>query len=225
MRSSFWDIIGDGHSSDAVPLWTNFGEYMGQKKVTKRRIQAEETKNRIYSAAIKLMDKRGFDGITIADIGKAAGISVGGFYHYFTTKHDILAEIFHRADVYFSTVVARDLSASRDSAAEKILAYFDSYADFNLGTGIKTMQQLYTPKTKFFVKKGRPMQVVLKGLIAEGQARGELTTDLSPDALVTFLFTFARGIVYEWCLLDGKYNLKKYMREYMEKLISTIATH
>jgi AcrR family transcriptional regulator len=198
------------------------GEYMGQKKATKRQIQAEETKNRIYGAAIKLMDKKGFEGMTIVDISKAAGISVGAFYHYFTTKHDILAEIFQRADVYFSTVVAQELRASRKSSAAKILSYFDSYVDFNLGTGIKTMQQLYTPKTKFFVKKGRPMQAVLKELMEEGQGRGELTSDVSPDALVTFLFTFARGIVYEWCLHDGKYNLKKYMQEYMEKLISTI---
>lgn len=197
---------------------------MRHKKVTNRQIQAEETKNRIYAAAIKLMDKKGFDGMTIADIGKAARISVGAFYHYFTTKHDILAEIFHRADVYFSTVVAQELRASRESAAEKILAYFDSYVDFNLGTGIKTMQQLYTPKTKFFVKKGRPMQAVLKDLIVDGQEHGELTTDKGPDALVTFLFIFARGIVYEWCLCDGHYNLKKYMREYMGKMMLTITT-
>ncbi len=96
-----------------------FGEFMSQKKVTNRQIQAEETKNRIYSAAIKLMDKKGFDGMTIMDIVKAAGISVGAFYHYFTTKHDILAEIFHRADIYFSTVVAQKLRASRDSPRRK----------------------------------------------------------------------------------------------------------
>ena len=167
---------------------------MAQKKATKRQLQAVETKNRIYGAAIKLMDKKGFDGITVADIGKAAGISVGAFYHYFATKYDILTEIFHRADVYFSTVVSDDLGARRISAAKKMVVYFDYYADFNIGTGIRTMQQLYTPKIKFFIKKGRPMQALLRNVITEGQRLGEIADDKNPDALVTFLFIFARGI-------------------------------
>jgi AcrR family transcriptional regulator len=196
---------------------------MAREKATKRQLQAAETKNRIYGAAIKLMDKKGFDGTTIADIGRAAGISVGAFYHYFPSKYEILSEIFRRADVYFSTVVADDLRSRRASTAEKILAYFDYYAVFNLGTGIKTMQQLYNPKIKFFIKKGRPMQVVLRGLLADGQKSGEISADGSPDALVTYLFTFARGIVYEWCLFEGHYNLKKYMHDYMEKMLTTIA--
>ena len=41
---------------------------MEKKKLTKRQEQAIETKNRIYTTAIELMDKRGFENITIADI-------------------------------------------------------------------------------------------------------------------------------------------------------------
>ena len=53
------------------------------KKPTRRQEKALETKNRIYTAAINLMDRKGFENITIIDISKEAGVSVGAFYHYF----------------------------------------------------------------------------------------------------------------------------------------------
>ena len=78
---------------------------MTKKTLTKRQEKAIETKNRIYNAAINLMDRKGFEKITITDISKKAGVSVGAFYHYFKSKNDILAEIFRKADEYFSTQV------------------------------------------------------------------------------------------------------------------------
>jgi AcrR family transcriptional regulator len=197
---------------------------MARRPATKRQIQAVETRDRIYDIAIKLMDKKGFDGMTIAEIGKMAGISVGTFYHYFSTKYDILAEIFHRADDYFSTEVATELRSKKWPTSKKVVLYFDRYAEFNLATGVKTLQQLYSSKIKFFIKKGRPMQVALEEILANGQRTGEIRSDMSADEIVTYLFVFARGVVYEWCLFDGRYDIKKYMREYMGKLIGTITT-
>ena len=94
---------------------------MVEKPLTKRQEQALETKSRIYNAAIELMDREGFDNITIADISEAAGVSVGAFYHYFESKNDILAEIFHQADEYFSTRVASGLK--KESIPEQIIEY------------------------------------------------------------------------------------------------------
>jgi TetR/AcrR family transcriptional regulator, fatty acid metabolism regulator protein len=70
------------------------GENMTNRPITKRQEQALETKERIYSAAIDLMDREGFENITIADISKKAGVSVGAFYHYFTSKNDIQQRYF-----------------------------------------------------------------------------------------------------------------------------------
>ena len=61
---------------------------MAKQANTKRQEQARETKNRIYNSAIELMEKEGFDNITIADIREKAGVSVGAFYHYFASKND-----------------------------------------------------------------------------------------------------------------------------------------
>jgi len=193
---------------------------MKNRSITRRQEQALETKERIYSAAIDLMDQEGFENITIADISKKAGVSVGAFYHYFTSKNDILAEIFHKADEYFSTQVISGLKMG--SIPEKIVEYFDHYAKFNVNSGVELTQQLYNPKIKFFIRKDRPMLTILEDLIQEGQEKKEITADEDPEELSRFLFVMARGIVFEWSVYDGSYDLVSQMHKYMEVLVSTL---
>ncbi len=193
---------------------------MADRPLTKRQEQALETKNRIYNAAIGLMDRKGFENITVADISKEAGVSVGAFYHYFSSKDDILAEIFRRADEYFSTKVVPGLE--KKTAPEQIVEYFDHYARFNMTSGVELTQQIFSPKIKFFIKEGRPMLTMLHDLVRRGQEKGEIRTDISPEEIVRFLFVVARGVVFEWSLYDGHYDLEATMHQYIERLISTI---
>ena len=193
---------------------------MAKRTNTKRQEQAQETKNRIYNSAIELMERDGFENMTIADISEKAGVSVGAFYHYFDSKNDILAEIFNRADEYFSTQVVGSLSKA--SISDQIVEYFDHYAKFNVTSGVETTQQLFNPKIKFFIKEGRPMLKILKALIRKGQEKKEIRGDMDAMELVRYLFVMARGIVFEWSLYDGSYELETTMHRYMEKLVSTI---
>ena len=193
---------------------------MAKRSNTKRQEQARETKNRIYTSAIELMEQKGFENITIADISEKAGVSVGAFYHYFSSKNDILAEIFQRADEYFSAQF--DNSLPKGSITEQIIDYFDHYSKFNLTSGVETTQQLFSPKIKFFIKEGRPMLEILHNLILEGQKRDEIRNDIDARDLVSYLFMMARGIVFDWSLNEGDYDLEVRMHRYMEMLVSTI---
>jgi len=195
---------------------------MSKRTNTKRQEQARETKNRIYTSAIELMEQEGFDNITIADISEKAGVSVGAFYHYFSSKNDILAEIFRQADEYFSTVVVNTLSET--SVPEQIIEYFDHYAKFNITSGVETTQQLFNPKIKFFIQEGRPMLEILHDLVRKGQENKEIREDMEARDLVRYLFVMARGIVFEWSLYDGNYDLEARMHKYMQNLVSTIKT-
>lgn len=82
---------------------------MAKQKLTKRQIQANKTRSKIYKIAVDLMEKKGFNNITIEEISKKAKVSVGAFYHYYNSKEDILFEIFRRADEYFENEVAQVL--------------------------------------------------------------------------------------------------------------------
>jgi len=195
---------------------------MTKRTRTKRQEQAIETRNRIYNAAIELMDRKGFENLTIVDISEKAGVSVGAFYHYFESKNDILAEIFRKADDYFSNEVV--LGKNGGSIPEQILEFFDHYAKFNVMSGVEMTQQLFNPKVKFFVMKGRPMLLMLEDLIRRGQQRGEIKAEAAPEEVVRFLFMMARGIVFDWSLHDGRYDLEATMHTNMAILVSTLTT-
>ena len=109
-----------------------------------------------------------------------------------------------------------------ESIPEKIVEYFDYYAKFNLRSGVELTQQLFNPKIKFFIRKDRPMLTILEDLIQEGQEKKEIRADENPEELSRFLFVMARGIVFEWSVYDGSYDLEALMHKYMESLISTL---
>lgn len=59
-------------------------------KVT--REQAQATRRRIVETASEQFRDKGFDGIGVADLMKASGLTHGGFYRHFASKDDLMAE-------------------------------------------------------------------------------------------------------------------------------------
>jgi AcrR family transcriptional regulator len=191
---------------------------MEEKQPTRRKIQADTTKRKIYEIAISLMEKKGFANTTIVEISQNAGVSVGTFYNYFSSKEEIFYDIFKKADEYFERTVARSIKNSGGSASERIVLFFRYYARYDLKRGFHNITQLYGTKTKFFAIKGRYMQELLKQIIGEGQKAGELLDDMDPDQITEFMFVASRGVVYDWCIHEGSYNLETKMVEYMARL-------
>jgi len=52
-----------------------------------------EVRAKIVASARRLFNRRGFDGVSIADIMAGAGLTHGGFYAYFKSKSDLYAEV------------------------------------------------------------------------------------------------------------------------------------
>lgn len=61
------------------------------------RAKAVENKELVLDTAAMLFKQEGFDGIGIADLMKAAGLTVGGFYKSFESKEDLIAQACERA--------------------------------------------------------------------------------------------------------------------------------
>lgn len=190
---------------------------MIEKKQTKRQLQAIQTKSKIYETAIELMKAKDFQDITIEEICGNAGVSVGAFYHYFSSKNDFLIEMYSRADHYFLEEVNQKLNSAQP--IEKIIEFFDVYAKYNDMIGISTMKQLYHANNHLFITKGRGMQKVLEDIIADGQQKGAILEEMSPEAITEYLFIAARGVTYDWCLHDGQFSLMEQMQQYMSRLV------
>src|SRR3954468_3498661 len=51
-----------------------------------------QNRERILQAAGRLFRERGFDGVSVAEVMQAAGLTHGGFYGHFKSKDDLIAE-------------------------------------------------------------------------------------------------------------------------------------
>ncbi|NLP36143.1 MAG: TetR/AcrR family transcriptional regulator [Firmicutes bacterium] len=193
------------------------------EKLTKRQLQAQKTRNRVYNTAVRLMQTKGFDNITVEEICAKAGVSIGSFYNRFKSKYDVLSAIFSEADEYFQNVVVDQLQKV-NTAREKILLFFEQYGSYNTSCGVDFVKHFYHVQNKIFITKGRQMQNILQQIITQGQENGEIRQDLPAQEIVQYLFIAARGVVFDWCQHDGKYNLSEYIVSYMELMLKGILT-
>ena len=79
------------------------------------REQVAENRERLLTVALTKFREHGFDGIGVADVMKAAGMSLGSFYGYFDSKEQLVAEASARAvsgtkdliGVFFAKTISR----------------------------------------------------------------------------------------------------------------------
>ena len=55
------------------------------------RKQAAENRERVVASAARLFRAKGFDGVGVADLMRAAGLTHGGFYNHFDSKDELSA--------------------------------------------------------------------------------------------------------------------------------------
>jgi AcrR family transcriptional regulator len=63
---------------------------MKTNKITKRQVQAMETKKRIYDSAVELFQKYGFENVSVDDIVEKSGVAKGTFYVHFDSKDSLI---------------------------------------------------------------------------------------------------------------------------------------
>jgi TetR/AcrR family fatty acid metabolism transcriptional regulator len=184
--------------------------------------KSELTKELVYKAALELMEEKGYQGATIRDICKRANVSVGTFYSYFNTKSDVIREIYLSGDKFFLESVAPKLEGK--SCFEQLRLFVRFYAQINLETGLDIVKVLFNPDNEWF-RQTRPMQSVLEEIIRRGQASGELRTNREPDQLVDYFFDLLRGICYDWCVNDGRFDLEARMVGSLELIFDGLGTN
>ena len=91
------------------------------------REKALENREQIIETAARLLRKHGFDGIGVADIMKAAGLTHGGFYRNFSSKDDLAVKASERAVAETTALLKDELAQQpKDPFRELIERYVSS---------------------------------------------------------------------------------------------------
>lgn len=114
--------------------------------MSRQQQKSFETKNRIFLAAKKILQKQGYDALSIKNICEEAGVSNGSFYHHFKTKDDLLSYYIEEQP----TIDPGCLELPKDAAEAKraIILVYLNYVAYCKELGVVFMSNYYTPKNQ-----------------------------------------------------------------------------
>ncbi len=159
----------------------------------------KETRARIVTAARKLFNRLGFDGVTIGDIMKEAGLTHGGFYRHFESKSDLYAEVL---DCFFTNPQwacawegMEEFDEAADLAPQIVRAYL-SNAHFNDVENACPMVALPSDVARASHSAKRAYQAAFEGMVQileQGAGQPSRTSALAIAALCVGGMVIARA--------------------------------
>lgn len=189
------------------------------ENISKRKAQAKATKKRIYLTTMELAEKYGFQNLNIHDICKAAGVSVGTFYNYYKSLDFIVLEGY-RYDKYVEQRIEEQ--PLEGSCFEKILRLLQYKMEFVTDFGVDFMIQLFRShleqvpeENSVFLNKNRIMPVLIHEILDLGKENGEVAPATDSEDVTQMILVYSRGIMYDWCIRNGTYDLVQRSREMM----------
>jgi AcrR family transcriptional regulator len=176
--------------------------------LTNRQKQAIKSKFHISDVALNLFKNNPYEKIKITDICKEANVSVGAFYHYFQSKEDIINITYQELD---SLVEEKVINTKYDSDLTAIIDinYQAGLIMQEMGYGfVSAAYQLMMKQDKpITTDNSRPSYILLNQHIKSALEKGELTSDYKVEVLVNYFMMIARGVMLDWCLNQGKYDI------------------
>ena len=175
----------------------------------------EEQRTKILNAARKVFAHKG-RAATMADIAAEAGVSQGLAYRYFKSKEEIFTTLIKQATESGGGPTER-ITQIRGKPSMR-LALLISYILEDRRTNPGYSQLMYqvltddsTPNDlkQLVMKNGKVIQDIMRQLIVEGQAAGEIAKD-DPDQLMVALLACFEGLMKRASMLDPADNNKHF---------------
>jgi len=173
--------------------------------LSRRERKKEETRHRIFHAAIDLFRERGFEQTTVDDITEKADVAKGTFFNYFHRKDAILAYL-SEDRLQALEENAETLLADPRPAPEKLLDIYATAAsayeedpDLARFVLIELMRRAFTPEEEL----GARWHALLFKLVQQGQQNRQLRGDVDLTRVEALLTSIYYATLYEWvCCLD-----------------------
>ena len=181
---------------------------------------------RLLAASLRLFAKQGVESTSVQEIVAAAGVTKGAMYHYFSSKDDLLYEIYHR----LLSMQMKRLDAIADgsgSAEERVRAAAADVVQSTLTSideaivSFRSIHMLPLPQRRQVRMERRRYHERFRALIEEGQGEGAFRKDVPADLSVHFFFG-AVNQLGTWYHRDGELKSHQIAEHYAEMLMSAL---
>ena len=187
---------------------------------------ARNTRGKIVSAAWRLFYEQGYEDTTVEEIIELSKTSKGSFYHYFDGKDALLSTLSTLFDEKYEALLEElDPKLSAMEALlflnSELFGMIENSISIDLLTRLLSTQ-LITNGEKHLLDHNRSDYKLLRKIIAQGQAAGELSTASSVSEMVKLYALCERALLYDWCLGGGEYSLRQYSERVLPGFLSSL---
>ena len=162
------------------------------------------TKQALLSAAEQVFGETSYDGASVAEITRRAGVAQGTFYQYFPDKKAAFIELVHQLNHALRRTIAKAIAeAPNRLAAERI--GFETFFAYVLNH--RSLYRIIRESEFVDVDTYRWHYTVLSEGYVQGlkqaQADGEIRAQISADTLAWILMGIAESAGARWVLWEG----------------------
>ena len=185
-----------------------------------------KTKSKITKVAWQLFHEKGYSETTIDDIIAASGTSKGSFYHYYSSKDELLSSLSDLFDAKYEEVM-QTLDQDMNSYDKLLFLCYSVHDMIEKEIPIGLLSSLYSSQVvtkgdKHLQNQDRYYFQVITQIIDEGQQRGQITKEMSVRDIQRLYTLAERAIIYDYCICNGNYSLGEYTREILPRLFGSV---
>ena len=179
--------------------------------------KGEDRKQRILTAAQRLLTRNGWRNTTLAQIAKEAGVSAAGLLHHFESKEQLLHAVVDARDL------DDDAHADRNGDLLEQIARVGERVDRApelVGTYSVLLVENLMPDAPLhdrLLSRQRAAVDIVTDLIRRGQMSGRYRKDFDPALKAVQIVSLVNGMEISW-LLDPSIPLQEALQEYARSL-------
>lgn len=171
---------------------------------SRRQRRAKETRLRLFRTALQLFADRGFPNVTVEDITDAADVGKGTFFNYFESKEHVLSVMTELQLAHVGEAVHAVQSGKR--SVQSILHHLFLHLSQEPGRSphlARTVVASFLASdvvreiVQLRLSEGR---ATIATVLAEGQRRGEIASELNCAELAVQMQQILLGTVMLWSL-------------------------
>lgn len=179
--------------------------------------KGEDRKQRILTAAQRLLTRNGWRNTTLAQIAKEAGVSAAGLLHHFESKEQLLHAVVDARDLDDDSHADRngDLLEQIARVGERV-----DRAPELVGTYSVLLVENLMPDAPLhdrLLSRQRAAVDIVTDLIRRGQMSGRYRKDFDPALKAVQIVSLVNGMEISW-LLDPSIPLQEALQEYARSL-------
>ena len=183
-------------------------------ELSKQQKKSQETKEKIFQAAKKILQKSGYEKLSIKNICEEAGVSNGSLSYYIEDQPTMGPDLL-------------ETPKSLEDVKDGIVRVYLNYVAYCRELGVEFMAGYYDTKNQALnpaIRTERPYPIVTVQAYVEQAAKdGIINIRESIDEFTTDIRMIVIGNVFEWCLREGNAdfegNMSRSLRRYLDSTL------